>query len=77
MLTQVCECVCAYCVCVRVRAHPALSPCGVLSLSLPSLWKEVRAALVLLQVVGVSAVTGSGLDELFAQVEDAADEYER
>lgn len=35
------------------------------------------AALVLLQVVGVSAVTGSGLDELFAQVEDAADEYER
>nr|XP_046253896.1 GPN-loop GTPase 1 [Scatophagus argus] len=30
-----------------------------------------------LRVVGVSAVTGSGLDELFAQVEDAADEYER
>uniref|UniRef100_A0A8C9Z9K5 GPN-loop GTPase n=1 Tax=Sander lucioperca TaxID=283035 RepID=A0A8C9Z9K5_SANLU len=30
-----------------------------------------------LRVVGVSAVTGSGLDELFVQVEDAADEYER
>ncbi|XP_075870683.1 GPN-loop GTPase 1 [Nelusetta ayraudi] len=30
-----------------------------------------------LRVVGVSAVTGSGLDELFTQVEDAADEYER
>lgn len=30
-----------------------------------------------LQVVGVSAVTGSGLDELFVQVEDAAEEYER
>lgn len=30
-----------------------------------------------LQVVGVSAVTGSGLDELFMQVEDAAKEYER
>ncbi len=29
------------------------------------------------QVVGVSAVTGSGLDELFVQVEDAAEEYER
>ncbi|KAA8578057.1 hypothetical protein FQN60_007121 [Etheostoma spectabile] len=29
-----------------------------------------------LRVVGVSAVTGSGLDELFVQVEDAADEYE-
>lgn len=29
------------------------------------------------QVVGVSAVTGSGLDELFAQVEGAAEEYER
>lgn len=32
---------------------------------------------ILLQVVGVSAVTGSGLDELFRQVEDAALEYER
>ncbi|XP_068169396.1 GPN-loop GTPase 1 [Antennarius striatus] len=30
-----------------------------------------------LRVVGVSAVTGSGLDELFVQVEDAAEEYER
>ncbi|KAF3686170.1 GPN-loop GTPase 1 [Channa argus] len=30
-----------------------------------------------LRVVGVSAVTGSGLDELFVQVEDAAREYER
>ncbi|XP_068616977.1 GPN-loop GTPase 1 [Brachionichthys hirsutus] len=30
-----------------------------------------------LRVVGVSAVTGSGLDELFVQVEDAAAEYER
>uniref|UniRef100_A0A1A8QJ91 GPN-loop GTPase n=1 Tax=Nothobranchius pienaari TaxID=704102 RepID=A0A1A8QJ91_9TELE len=30
-----------------------------------------------LRVVGVSAVTGSGLEELFAQVEDAAKEYER
>ncbi|XP_013882390.1 GPN-loop GTPase 1 [Austrofundulus limnaeus] len=30
-----------------------------------------------LRVVGVSAVTGSGLDQLFAQVEDAAKEYER
>uniref|UniRef100_A0A4W6CRW2 GPN-loop GTPase n=1 Tax=Lates calcarifer TaxID=8187 RepID=A0A4W6CRW2_LATCA len=30
-----------------------------------------------LRVVGVSAVTGSGLDELFVQVEDAATEYER
>uniref|UniRef100_A0A1A8KK41 GPN-loop GTPase n=1 Tax=Nothobranchius kuhntae TaxID=321403 RepID=A0A1A8KK41_NOTKU len=30
-----------------------------------------------LRVVGVSAVTGSGLKELFAQVEDAAKEYER
>ncbi|KAF7660950.1 hypothetical protein LDENG_00272320 [Lucifuga dentata] len=30
-----------------------------------------------LRVVGVSAVTGSGLDELFVQVEDAANEYER
>ncbi|XP_029353338.1 GPN-loop GTPase 1 isoform X1 [Echeneis naucrates] len=30
-----------------------------------------------LRVVGVSAVTGSGLDELFVQVEDAAKEYER
>uniref|UniRef100_A0A3P8RIP8 GPN-loop GTPase n=1 Tax=Amphiprion percula TaxID=161767 RepID=A0A3P8RIP8_AMPPE len=30
-----------------------------------------------LRVVGVSAVTGSGLDQLFAQVEDAAEEYER
>ncbi|KAI9531745.1 GPN-loop GTPase 1 [Dissostichus eleginoides] len=30
-----------------------------------------------LRVVGVSAVTGSGLDELFVQVEEAADEYER
>nr|XP_020458262.1 GPN-loop GTPase 1 [Monopterus albus] len=30
-----------------------------------------------LRVVGVSAVTGSGLDELFVQVEDAAQEYER
>ncbi|XP_047436749.1 GPN-loop GTPase 1 [Mugil cephalus] len=29
-----------------------------------------------LRVVGVSAVTGSGLDELFVQVEDAAKEYE-
>lgn len=32
---------------------------------------------VCLQVVGVSAVTGSGLDELFVQVQDAAEEYER
>lgn len=31
----------------------------------------------ILKVVGVSAVTGSGLDKLFEQVEDAADEYER
>ncbi|XP_040915803.1 GPN-loop GTPase 1 [Toxotes jaculatrix] len=30
-----------------------------------------------LRVVGVSAVTGTGLDELFVQVEDAAEEYER
>lgn len=30
-----------------------------------------------LQVVGVSAVTGSGLNELFVQVDDAAKEYER
>ncbi|XP_033486936.1 GPN-loop GTPase 1 isoform X1 [Epinephelus lanceolatus] len=30
-----------------------------------------------LRVVGVSAVTGNGLDELFVQVEDAAEEYER
>lgn len=30
-----------------------------------------------LRVVGVSAVTGSGLDQLFVQVEDAAQEYER
>uniref|UniRef100_H3CA52 GPN-loop GTPase n=1 Tax=Tetraodon nigroviridis TaxID=99883 RepID=H3CA52_TETNG len=30
-----------------------------------------------LRVVGVSAVTGSGLDQLFRQVEDAAAEYER
>ncbi|TKS65330.1 GPN-loop GTPase 1 [Collichthys lucidus] len=30
-----------------------------------------------LRVVGVSAVTGSGLDELFVQVEDAAEEYDR
>ncbi|XP_029701943.1 LOW QUALITY PROTEIN: GPN-loop GTPase 1-like [Takifugu rubripes] len=30
-----------------------------------------------LRVVGVSAVTGSGLDKLFVQVEDAAQEYER
>uniref|UniRef100_A0A673BZV9 GPN-loop GTPase n=1 Tax=Sphaeramia orbicularis TaxID=375764 RepID=A0A673BZV9_9TELE len=30
-----------------------------------------------LRVVGVSAVTGSGLDELFVQVEDAAKEYDR
>ncbi|KAM6950522.1 GPN-loop GTPase 1 isoform 1-T2 [Lycodopsis pacificus] len=30
-----------------------------------------------LRVVGVSAVTGSGLDELFVQVEDAVVEYER
>ncbi|CAK6982242.1 GPN-loop GTPase 1 [Scomber scombrus] len=30
-----------------------------------------------LRVVGVSAVTGSGLDELFVQVGDAAEEYER
>ncbi|AWP01116.1 putative GPN-loop GTPase 1 [Scophthalmus maximus] len=30
-----------------------------------------------LRVVGVSAVTGRGLDELFVQVEDAADEYDR
>ncbi|XP_041792813.1 GPN-loop GTPase 1 [Chelmon rostratus] len=30
-----------------------------------------------LRVVGVSAVTGSGLDKLFAQVEGAAEEYER
>uniref|UniRef100_A0A7N6AXC5 GPN-loop GTPase n=1 Tax=Anabas testudineus TaxID=64144 RepID=A0A7N6AXC5_ANATE len=30
-----------------------------------------------LRVVGVSAVTGSGLDELFAQVGDAAEEYDR
>ncbi|XP_030581052.1 GPN-loop GTPase 1 [Archocentrus centrarchus] len=30
-----------------------------------------------LRVVGVSAVTGTGLDELFVQVEDAAKEYER
>ncbi|XP_074522114.1 GPN-loop GTPase 1 [Halichoeres trimaculatus] len=30
-----------------------------------------------LRVVGVSAVTGSGLGELFVQVEDAAQEYER
>lgn len=29
-----------------------------------------------MQVVGVSAVTGSGLDELFVQVADAAKEYE-
>uniref|UniRef100_A0A8C7XCT5 GPN-loop GTPase n=1 Tax=Oryzias sinensis TaxID=183150 RepID=A0A8C7XCT5_9TELE len=29
-----------------------------------------------LRVVGVSAVTGSGLDDLFVQVEDAAKEYE-
>jgi len=29
------------------------------------------------QVVGVSSVSGSGLDELFVQVEDAAQEYER
>lgn len=31
----------------------------------------------LLQVVGVSAVTGSGLEQLFRQVEEAAAEYER
>ncbi|KAM9832004.1 GPN-loop GTPase 1 [Neosynchiropus ocellatus] len=30
-----------------------------------------------LRVVGVSAVTGTGLDDFFVQVEDAADEYER
>ncbi|MED6277648.1 GPN-loop GTPase 1, partial [Characodon lateralis] len=30
-----------------------------------------------LRVVGVSAVTGRGLDELFVQVEDAAKEYDR
>ncbi|KAM9366768.1 GPN-loop GTPase 1 [Symphorus nematophorus] len=30
-----------------------------------------------LRVVGVSAVTGSGLDKLFVQVEDAAEEYDR
>ncbi|XP_035017233.1 GPN-loop GTPase 1 [Hippoglossus stenolepis] len=30
-----------------------------------------------LRVVGVSAVAGTGLDELFVQVEDAAKEYER
>ncbi|XP_056267928.1 GPN-loop GTPase 1 isoform X2 [Pseudoliparis swirei] len=30
-----------------------------------------------LRVVGVSSVSGSGLDELFVQVEDAAQEYER
>lgn len=36
-----------------------------------------RISRCLLQVVGVSAVTGSGLDQLFRQVEDAAVEYER
>lgn len=30
-----------------------------------------------LRVVGVSAITGSGLDQLFVQVEDAAKEYDR
>ena len=30
-----------------------------------------------MQVVGVSAVTGSGLDELLRQVQAAAVEYER
>ncbi|XP_053741305.1 GPN-loop GTPase 1 isoform X2 [Synchiropus splendidus] len=30
-----------------------------------------------LRVVGVSAVTGTGLDDFFVQVEDAAEEYER
>jgi len=29
------------------------------------------------QVVGFSAVTGSGIDELFVQVAEAAKEYER
>ena len=31
----------------------------------------------LCQVVGVSAVLGTGLDELFVQVTSAAEEYER
>lgn len=50
------------------RNQVGTSPKGELLLTVLSLC---------LQVVGVSAVTGSGLDELFVQVEDAADEYER
>lgn len=30
-----------------------------------------------LKIVGVSAMSGAGMDDLFKAIEDAADEYER